>query len=122
MTTYAEALELAAATSINGVAGHLVTVETEDEDNFLRAHYATAAVGATGGIWLSASDASTEGTWAWTSGNLNTLVFWQGNAVEYDSFDIVWDHFSRVVQLHPTLSDLYVPCAALYLVRMLIGC
>jgi len=86
VTTYAEALQMAAATSINGVAGHLVTVEDEDEDAFLRSHYATAATGATGGMWLSGSDASTEGTWAWTSGNLNQQTFWQGNAPVSDRF------------------------------------
>ena len=37
----------------------------------------------------------------------------------YGNFDIIWDHFSRVSQLHPTP---HAPCDMLYLVLMLIVC
>ena len=40
-------------------------------------------------------------------------------AVVYGSFHIIWDHLSRISQLHPTPHAL---CDILYLVPMLIGC
>ena len=43
----------------------------------------------------------------------------RSSASGYGNFDIIFDHYSRIPQLHPTQ---HIPCALLYLVTMLIGC
>lgn len=68
--TWTGADSTAQGSSFMGVNGHLVTIFSQAEQNFV--------VGLTGGVtnsvWLGGSDAGTEGDWRWVSGE----PFWQG--------------------------------------------
>lgn len=65
------ALNNAAASTLNGENGHLVTITSADENNFVH--------GVRGNhIWLAASDADVEGQWKWIAGPEAGSVFSQG--------------------------------------------
>lgn len=73
-TDYASALAAAQGTLLNGVAGHLVTINSSDENTYVQ----TLANGNI--IWMGASDATREGAWQWQGGSENGLTFWSGAA------------------------------------------
>lgn len=59
---------------LTGVNGHLVTITSQAESDFI-----ISLVGANR-VWLSASDAATEGEWIWTSGPETGQKFWTGGS------------------------------------------
>ncbi len=68
------AANTAATTSlINGVGGHLSTVTSSAENNFL-----VALGGGAGDQWLGADDAGADGQWFWNSGPETAQQFWSG--------------------------------------------
>lgn len=73
-STYAAATAAAGAQAIHGVAGHLVTITSLAENNYVR------ALGS-GSIWLGATDVGIEGDWIWGAGGAEGgQMFWQGTA------------------------------------------
>jgi Ca2+-binding RTX toxin-like protein len=60
-------------TGLDGVNGHLVTITSETENNYIT----TLAAGAT--VWVGANDADAEGQWYWTEGPEAGQQFWQGD-------------------------------------------
>ncbi len=70
------ALASAATRSYDGLAGHLATVTSAEENSFIRALVADAEWGA----WLAGSDRAVEGDWRWTAGPENGVAFWLGDA------------------------------------------
>jgi hypothetical protein len=79
--TWTEALRASAAKSLNGVTGHLVTITSAQEQEFL-----TNLVNQTvnkgwdnKSIWIAASDAGQEGVWKWVDGPEAGKTFWTGN-------------------------------------------
>ena len=68
---YATASANAAATTINGVAGYIVTITSAVENTFID----NLIVAST---WIGASDAGVEGTWDWIEGPENGTTFWSG--------------------------------------------
>jgi hypothetical protein len=58
--TQAQAITRSAASSFRGVAGHLVTIESDVESAFVYTISPTT--------WIAASDATTESTWVYNSG------------------------------------------------------
>jgi len=64
---------MAEATLIDGVAGHMVTVVSADENSFIQ----DLAAGAD--IWLNASDAAQEGNWQWEGGDELGTILWSGD-------------------------------------------
>jgi hypothetical protein len=72
-TSYQTAFSSAAGSSFSGLQGHLVTVTSQDEFNFL-----TTFANST--FWIAASDTQSEGIWIWTAGPESGLVitptFW----------------------------------------------
>lgn len=75
--TWASALSLATSTTLNTVAGQLVTVRSTTENALLSSITGGSAV------WLGAADASVEGTWRWYDGSTPADTFWQGTASGY---------------------------------------
>jgi hypothetical protein len=68
--TYDQALSAANTTIVNGVTGHLVTVESAAEESFLVAQCNKLSQS----LWLGMSDNKTEGTWLYTAGpNVNNI-------------------------------------------------
>lgn len=73
---------------INGEAGYLVTITSQQENEQIAAlgikPYTDPNGLLTTGAWIGASDAQTEGTWQWVSGPEAGTVFWQdGTAIGY---------------------------------------
>lgn len=58
---YATALSNASAATLNGVSGHLVTITSAAENNFVQSLISES-------VWLGASDAGVEGNWQWFFG------------------------------------------------------
>ncbi len=60
--------------NLTGVNGHLVTITTQEENDFV------ASITGSSTIWLGANDAATEGQWRWTEGPESGQQFWQGGS------------------------------------------
>ena len=60
-TNYASASSLASNSTYLGLQGHLVTVTSQDEYDFLKSTFNFT-------FWIAASDAQKEGSWIWTAG------------------------------------------------------
>ena len=69
--THSVALAAATGSLINGVAGHLVTINSAAENAFVDAF-------TTNDIWLGGTDAASEGNWVWDGGIDDGLQFWSG--------------------------------------------
>ena len=67
----------ATLTGLTGIQGHLVTATSSTENSYL---YALSGGNA---VWLSASDAATEGEWIWTSGPEAGQKFWTGGLLGF---------------------------------------
>jgi hypothetical protein len=65
----------AMSSSFNGLQGHLVTVTSQDEFDFLKTTFGNTS------FWIAATNASSEGFWTWSAGPESGLVinptFWQ---------------------------------------------
>ena len=59
--TYATASSLVSGSAYLGLQGHLVTVTSQDEYDFLKSTFNFT-------FWIAASDAQKEGSWIWTAG------------------------------------------------------
>ncbi len=68
------AFDAAETTQLNGVNGHLVTINSAAENTFVQ----TLAAG--NEIWLGTTDSGVEGEWRWEGGIETGLQFWSGAA------------------------------------------
>ena len=68
------AASAATLTGLTGVNGHLVTITSQTENDFI-----TTLVGANR-VWTAGSDATTEGEWFWIRGPESGQQFWTGGA------------------------------------------
>lgn len=71
--TWANALSTSETMQLNGVNGHLVTITSQAENDFVEAIHLGNV------IWLAASDEAVEGEWRWMAGPETGQQFWQGN-------------------------------------------
>ena len=71
-TTWALAKSEAASGRYNGLVGHLATVTTLEENQFITSKVGTAT------SWLAGTDSGVEGTWKWDAGPEDGDTFWTG--------------------------------------------
>lgn len=69
--TWSSAVSAAAARSLYGLQGYLVTITSAAENTFVTSQLQ-------GEGWLGASDSSTENDWEWVTGPENGTSFWSG--------------------------------------------
>ena len=105
--TFPQALAAASGASHLGRAGHLVTITSAEEQNFLALTFGNA----TG--WIGASDAAVNGEWRWITGPEAGQLFWKletitprpiyvtGTAYGFES----WPRFSTGQQYEPNDAD-----------------
>lgn len=72
--SFATALAAAAASTHNGVPGHLVTITSPAEQLFLEVTFPATILGEG---WIGASDAAVEGEWRWITGPEAGQLFWK---------------------------------------------
>ena len=75
MHAWDEALSLSPSYSWNGISGHLATVTSETENDFIYEAFVGPRYETTSGserenanAWIAISDQGTEGTWRWMAG------------------------------------------------------
>ena len=71
-TTWALAKSAAASGRYNGLVGHLATVTTLEENQFITSKVGIAT------SWLAGTDSGVEGTWKWDAGPEDGDAFWTG--------------------------------------------
>jgi hypothetical protein len=82
---FANALTRAASMSHLGVPGHLATITSQIEQDFVRQYFLELSrfpsprLGRDELAWIAASDAAVEGEWRWVAGPEAGQQFWQGN-------------------------------------------
>ena len=74
------------------MGGHLVTVNNKAENDWLQRTFLNWG-NANRSLWLGYSDAESEGTWQWVSGELSTYTNWQSqepsNGNQYEHYAIM---------------------------------
>ncbi len=73
--TWQDALVDATVISFQGHQGHLATITSQAEHDFLLAEF-----GQIGWLWMGASDRAVEGEWRWMAGPEAGELFWLGDA------------------------------------------
>jgi hypothetical protein len=79
---FADALTRAASMSHLGVPGHLATITSQAEQDFVLKHLkelGRSPVRSTEKFWIAASDAAVEGEWRWVAGPEAGQQFWRGS-------------------------------------------
>ncbi len=75
--SWPEARSVAESTSLNGAFGHLVTITSQDEQDFLASHFSGAV---SGGYWLGGSQAAGQVDpavgWSWVTGETWGFTNW----------------------------------------------
>ncbi len=72
--TFTAAQSAAIASTLNGVAGQMVTISSSYENDLVW----NMARNMTSSVWLGGSDAGVEGTWRWNNGVTASTTFWVG--------------------------------------------
>lgn len=67
----------AAADFATSKGGHVLTIEDDEEAEFLQSKTSSKT-------WIAASDKAEEGTWIWTAGELKGEQFWMGKWLKED--------------------------------------
>jgi hypothetical protein len=80
---FAAALQTAAAKTHLGVPGHLVTITSKQEQDFLESVVVRSSIGP---FWMGASDAAVEGEWRWVTGPEAGQLFWKTEGMTPDYF------------------------------------
>lgn len=108
--SFADALERASQMSHLGIPGHLVTITSQAEQDFIFETYRSLigdprspdkTLGTFGRFWIGASDATVEGEWRWIAGPEAGQLFWRGS---YDG--VALDYHNWRYSINPqTLSE-----------------
>ena len=103
----------AQASLFNSTSGHLATVSSQGENDFIR----DLLVGVNNSVWLGGNDVTTEGTWNWVSGEKffegdkdagTSFLYTNWNSREPNNFNNDENYLSMfgldvVTKLHPRL-------------------
>ncbi|MEM8641293.1 MAG: C-type lectin domain-containing protein [Cyanobacteria bacterium P01_G01_bin.54] len=85
--SWQEAKEAAELLSFQGLQGYLVTITSQEEQDFIVANLASPSIDNYHGSWIGASDQTVEGTWQWVTGPEAGTVFWQNSTpIGYHNF------------------------------------
>lgn len=112
--TFQQALAATQSASYLGVPGHLVTITSDAENEFISATFPTSWG------WMGASDEAVEGEWRWITGPETGQLFWKLEQVVqspvYGSYVVgtsygyeKWPHFSTGEQIEPNNIDARTP-------------
>jgi hypothetical protein len=74
--TWDDARNTAAAMSYNGMPGHLATVTSQAENDFIVNEW--PGIGSNVQVWLGGTDAVSEGDWRWITGETWSYTNWNG--------------------------------------------
>lgn len=95
---FADALTRAASMSHLGIPGHLATITTQAEQDFIHEYFleftrppSNPRFPARDLFWIAASDAAVEGEWRWVAGPEAGQQFWQGN---YNGFALDYQNWT----------------------------
>jgi hypothetical protein len=79
LKTFDEALTKASGMAHLGVPGHLATITSQAEQDFLNEKFASLGYKYLDRYWIGASDAVVEGEWRWVAGPESGQLFWLGD-------------------------------------------
>jgi len=71
---FADVKQFAESQSLNGVKGHLLTINSKEENDAVFELMKDTAIAE---VWLGASDEASEGIWTWVSGPESGTVFYE---------------------------------------------
>lgn len=74
--TWADANAAAATMTFNGATGHLVTLHSAEETNFINALYSSDPATTVFGPWIGLNDIANEGVYQWVTGEAVTYTNW----------------------------------------------
>jgi hypothetical protein len=103
LLTFEDALARAAAASHDGVPGHLVTITSQAEQDFLTNTY--GHWGFQHWLWIGASDAAVEGEWRWVAGPEAGQLFWLGDYLGVAHGFQGWMYHSGVSEFYEPNND-----------------
>ena len=125
-----EARDAAATMEHKGIPGHLATVTSAEEDNFLVTNFSRIRPEY---VWLGATDEASEGNWQWITGEPWNYTNWDSgepnggvyeNCLDYSDASINWNdescgrplNFYLVEYEYPLVNDLvtFVPDTSTY--------
>lgn len=72
--SFEEASNLVALKSIDNMPGHLLTITSNAENDFIASFLEGTGIDS---VWLGANDQETEGTWVWLTGPEKGVGFWK---------------------------------------------
>ena len=96
------------------LGGHLATIETLDENNFLFSTFGLTVGGLSASgkasMWIGLNDAAQEGQYVWSSGSTSAFRNWnsgqpQNHYVDEDYAAILVENFGTAGKWHDVVSD-----------------
>lgn len=81
--TWQQAYEQASERTFRGSKGHLATITSREEEQFMASTFVVSEddfFGGNEGVWIGGSDRDEEGVWRWMCGPEKGQIFWRNNA------------------------------------------
>lgn len=85
--SWSEALISAQSSLLGGTPGHLATVTSSSEEDFILQSFGSVPLQTGGGVWIGLSDAAQEGTFVWVTGEALSYTNWQSGEPNGGTFE-----------------------------------